>query len=159
MRGARAKLSGLIGRPGVGRSTRHEMIVFVNQRPVDSRTLNYALIESYHESLPKGRYPLAFVFFECDPAAVDVNVHPAKREVRFRSESQVRGFVIRAVLQRLRELNLSAGAFGTASAPTPSTVTNGAVSPVSVPAASPTLSSASPRPALPVALPITAYVR
>jgi len=98
-------LHGLIGRPGVGRSTRHEMIVFVNQRPVDSRTLNYALIESYHESLPKGRYPLAFVFFECDPAAVDVNVHPAKREVRFRSEPLVRGFVIRAVLQRLRDCN------------------------------------------------------
>ena len=98
------RLSGLIGRPGVGRATRHEMIVFVNARPVDSRTLNYALIESYTESLPKGRYPLAFVFFECDPAAVDVNVHPAKREVRFRSEPQVRGFVIRAVLQRLREV-------------------------------------------------------
>src|SRR4051812_12489137 len=109
MRGARAKLSGLIGRPGVGRATRHEMIVFVNARPVDSRTLNYALIESYHESLPKGRYPLAFVFFECDPAAVDVNVHPAKREVRFRSEVAVRGFVIRAVLQRLRELGVPAG--------------------------------------------------
>ncbi len=102
-------LHGLIGRPGVGRSTRHEMIVFVNQRPVDSRTLNYALIESYHESLPKGRYPLAFVFFECDPASVDVNVHPAKREVRFRSEPQVRGFVIRAVLARLRELGTPAG--------------------------------------------------
>jgi DNA mismatch repair protein MutL len=99
------RLSGLIGRPGVGRATRHEMIVFVNARPVDSRTLNYALIESYNESLPRGRYPLAFVFFECDPAAVDVNVHPAKREVRFRSEPQVRGFVIRAVLQRLRELS------------------------------------------------------
>ena len=98
------RLSGLIGRPGIGRGTRHEMIVFVNQRPVDSRTLNYALIESYHESIPKGRYPLAFVFFECDPAAVDVNVHPAKREVRFRSEPAVRGFVIRAVLQRLREI-------------------------------------------------------
>src|SRR5687767_13799973 len=98
------RLGGLIGRPGVGRATRYEMIVFVNARPVDSRTLNYALIESYHESLPKGRYPLAFVFFECDPAVVDVNVHPAKREVRFRSEPQVRGFVIRAVLQRLREL-------------------------------------------------------
>jgi DNA mismatch repair protein MutL len=74
---------------------------------VDSRTLNYALIESYHESLPKGRYPLAFVFFECDPAAVDVNVHPAKREIRFRSEPQVRGFVIRAVLERLRTANSS----------------------------------------------------
>jgi DNA mismatch repair protein MutL len=102
------RLRGLIGRPGVGRATRHEMIVFVNARPVDSRTLNYALIESYNESLPKGRYPLAFVFFECDPAAVDVNVHPAKREVRFRSEPQVRGFVIRAVLQRLRELGMPA---------------------------------------------------
>jgi len=98
------KLSGLIGRPGVGRSTRHEMVIFVNQRPVDSRTLNYALIESYHESLPKGRYPLAFLFFECDPAAVDVNVHPAKREVRFRSEPAVRAFVIRSVLEKLRSL-------------------------------------------------------
>ena len=109
------RLSGLIGRPGTGRATRHEMIVFVNQRPVDSRTLNYALIESYHESLPKGRYPLAFVFFDCDPAAVDVNVHPAKREVRFRSDAQVRSFVIRAVLQRLREL-------GGAAAPLPAAV-------------------------------------
>lgn len=103
------RIAGLIGRPGIGRSTRHEMIVFVNARPVDSRTLNYALIESYHESLPKGRYPLAFVFFECDPAAVDVNVHPAKREVRFRSEPLVRNFVIRAVLQRLRELGSTIG--------------------------------------------------
>ena len=102
------KLRGLIGRPGVGRATRHEMIIFVNQRPVDSRTLNYALIESFHESLPKGRYPVAFVFFEIDPAAVDVNVHPAKREVRFRSESAVRSFVIRAVLERLREIGEAA---------------------------------------------------
>ena len=98
------RLEGLVGRPGVGRPTRHEMLVFVNGRPVDSRTLNYALIESYHESVPRGRYPLAFVFLHCDPAAVDVNVHPAKREVRFRSEPQVRGFVIRSVLARLREL-------------------------------------------------------
>ena len=119
------RLSGLIGRPGTGRATRHEMIVFVNQRPVDSRTLNYALIESYHESLPKGRYPLAFVFFECDPAAVDVNVHPAKREVRFRSEPAVRAFVIRSVLQRLREL-------GTAASPTLATP-GGASSSAAVP--------------------------
>jgi DNA mismatch repair protein MutL len=108
------RLSGLIGRPGVGRATRHELIVFVNARPVDSRTLNYAIIESYHESLPKGRYPLAFVFFECDPAAVDVNVHPAKREVRFRSEPQVRSFVIRSVLQRLRELGTTLATPGNA---------------------------------------------
>jgi DNA mismatch repair protein MutL len=99
------RLSGLIGRPGVGRGTRHDMVTFVNSRPVDSRALNGALLESYRESLPQGRYPVAFVFLECRPADVDVNVHPAKREVRFRSESVVRGFVIRAILARLRDWN------------------------------------------------------
>ncbi len=97
------KLSGLIGKPGLNRATRHEMLMFVNRRPVDSRTLNYALIESYATSLAKGRYPVAVLFLDLDPAEVDVNVHPAKREVRFRSEGLVRGFVIRAVLQCLRE--------------------------------------------------------
>jgi DNA mismatch repair protein MutL len=97
------KLSGLIGQPGVSRATRHEMLMFVNRRPVDSRTLNYALIESYATLLGKGRYPVAVLFLDLEPAAVDVNVHPAKREVRFRSEGAVRGFVIRAVLQALRE--------------------------------------------------------
>ena len=96
------KLSGLIGKPGVNRATRHEMLMFVNRRPVDSRTLNYAVIESYATSLAKGRFPVAVLFLGLDPAAVDVNVHPAKREVRFRSEGAVRGFVIRAVLQTLR---------------------------------------------------------
>ena len=98
------RLHGMIAKPGAGgRATRHETITFVNRRPVDSRTLVYGLIESYHEVLPKGRYPAAFVFLEIDPAAVDVNVHPAKREVRFRNEGQVRSFVIRSVLALLRE--------------------------------------------------------
>ncbi len=100
------RLTGLIGKPGVSRAARHEMITFVNHRPVDSRTLNYALIESYTTSLPKGRYPVAVLFLEMNPAIVDVNVHPAKREVRFRSEGEVRGFVIRTVLQRLREFGM-----------------------------------------------------
>ncbi len=104
------RLHGLIAKPGsTGRATRHETITFVNRRPVDSRTLTYGLIESYHEVLPKGRYPAAFLFLEIDPAAVDVNVHPAKREVRFRSEAQVRSFVIRGVLSALREQGPAAG--------------------------------------------------
>jgi DNA mismatch repair protein MutL len=98
------RLSGLLGRPGVARATRHETLTFVNARPVDSRTLHYALLESYQDSLPKGRYPPAFLFFDCDPAEVDVNVHPAKREVRFRHEAAVRSFVLRSLLARLREL-------------------------------------------------------
>jgi DNA mismatch repair protein MutL len=106
------QLRGLISRPGVGRATRHEMITYVNRRPVDSRTLSYALIESYHDSVAKGRYPMAFLFLDINPAAVDVNVHPAKREVRFRNESQVRAFVIRTVLDRLRELAAAPAAGG-----------------------------------------------
>ena len=103
------RLSGLVGRPGEGRSTRHELMTFVNGRPVDSRTLNFALLESYRDSLPEGRYPRAILFLECDPADVDVNVHPAKREVRFRREQQVRGFVIRSVLERIREMGCETG--------------------------------------------------
>ncbi len=105
----RWRLHGLVGRPGAGRSTRHETITFVNTRPVDSRTLNYALLESFRESLPAGRHPPAFLFLECDPAAVDVNVHPAKREVRFRHEPAVRAFVLRSLLARWRDLAAPTG--------------------------------------------------
>ncbi len=97
------KVSGLIGVPGQGRATRSEMAVYVNLRPVDSRLLNFALIESYHTYLPRGRYPVAFLFLEVPREMVDVNVHPAKREVRFRDEGAVRRFVMEALLARLRE--------------------------------------------------------
>jgi DNA mismatch repair protein MutL len=114
------RLHGLIAKPGAGgRATRHETITFVNRRPVDSRTLAYGLIESYHEVLPKGRYPAAFVFLELDPAAVDVNVHPSKREVRFRAEAQVRSFVIRSVLSALREAAPPVTAMGVVELPPP----------------------------------------
>ncbi len=95
-------LSGLIGKPGVGRSSKHEMITFVNHRPVDNRTIGYALIESYHTLIPKGRYPLAFLFLDIDPAGIDVNVHPAKKEIRFRDEGRVRSFIIRSIMEHLR---------------------------------------------------------
>ena len=96
------RLSGLLGRPGVSRGTRQDLVTVVNGRPVDSRTMAFALTESYHTLIPKGRYPLAFVFLEMDPAWVDVNVHPAKREVRFRDEAKVRNFLIESVLAVLR---------------------------------------------------------
>lgn len=94
------RVEGLIGRPGIGRSTRSELITYVNNRPVDSRLLSYALIESYHRFLPRGRYPVAFLFLKVPSEEVDVNVHPTKREVRFRNEPRIRS----AVMTQLTDL-------------------------------------------------------
>src|ERR1039458_10270664 len=84
------RLWGFIGAPGVSRSTREEQHLLVNRRPVENRGLNFALLEGYHTALMKGRYPVCCLFLEIDPAAVDVNIHPAKREVRFHREAEVR---------------------------------------------------------------------
>jgi len=96
------KIHGLIGAPGFSRSTRQELVCLVNRRPVESRTLNYAIIEAYHTSIPRGRYPVVFLLFDVDPGRIDVNVHPTKREIRFREESQVRHRVLNSILERLR---------------------------------------------------------
>jgi DNA mismatch repair protein MutL len=95
------RLWGLIGTPGVSRATREDQHLFVNRRPVENRGLNFALLEGYHTALMKGRYPVCCLFLEIDPAAVDVNIHPAKREVKFHREADVRRFVAEAVRQTL----------------------------------------------------------
>ena len=92
---------GLIGSPGVSRATRDGQFIFVNRRPVENRGVNYALIEGYHNALMKGRFPVCCLFIEIDPAAVDVNIHPAKREVKFHREFEVRKFVAQAVQEAL----------------------------------------------------------
>jgi len=95
------RIWGLIGAPGVSRATRESQFVFVNRRPVENRGVNYALIEGCHTTLMKGRFPVCCLFLELDPAAVDVNVHPAKREVKFHRESEIRKFVAQAVREAL----------------------------------------------------------
>ncbi len=95
------RLTGLTAKPGVGRSTRRELVTLVNRRPVDSRTLGFAVLDAYHGRIQKGRYPPAFLFLEIQPQEVDVNVHPAKREVRFRDDGAVRRFVLGAVSDTL----------------------------------------------------------
>jgi len=100
-------LHGLLGKPGHSRSTRKEMIFFVNRRPVESKTLTYAVLEGFHTYLPKGRFPPAILFLNLDPSAVDVNVHPAKREIRFREEAKVRHFVLTAVIAHNRSFEQS----------------------------------------------------
>ena len=102
--GSGMELEGLIGKPGQSRPTRKEMIFFVNRRPVDSKTLSHAVLEAYRTHAPKGRYPPAILFLSIDPSLIDVNVHPAKREIRFRDERKVRDFIIEGILERVREL-------------------------------------------------------
>jgi len=98
------RLWGFIGAPGVSRLTREDQHLFVNRRPVQNRGLNFALLEGYHTALMKGRYPACCLFLEIDPAAVDVNIHPAKREVRFHQEGEVRRLVAQAVRETLLRL-------------------------------------------------------
>ena len=95
------KMKGLIGKAGTGRATRQEMITLVNNRPVDSRILNFAIVEAYHAFIAKGRYPVAFLFLEIDPSEIDINVHPSKKEIRFHNEGKVRNLIIEAIIDRL----------------------------------------------------------
>ncbi len=94
-------ITGFMGKPGISRADRSQQHVFVNGRPVESKGINYALMEGYHTALMRGRFPVTFLFIEIDPELVDVNVHPAKREVRFRDEYAVRQAVIEAVRKAL----------------------------------------------------------
>ena len=95
------KINGFVGKPGISRADRRQQHIFVNGRPVESKGINYALMEGYHTGLMRGRFPVTFLFVEINPEVVDVNIHPAKREVRFRDEYAVRQAVIDAVRQAL----------------------------------------------------------
>ena len=95
------RIWGFIGAPGVSRSNRENQHLFVNQRPVDNAGLSMALREGYHTALMKGKYPVCCLFLEIGSGEVDVNIHPAKREVKFHREREVRRFVSDAVREGL----------------------------------------------------------
>lgn len=118
---AQFRVWGLIGAPGVSRATRADQHIFVNRRPVENRGINFALMEGYHTALMKGRYPVCCLFLEVNPAAVDVNIHPAKREVKFHREGEVRRSVADAVRQALLEFH-----HGEAKSQSPTTTTGAA---------------------------------
>jgi DNA mismatch repair protein MutL len=95
------RLSGYISPTSLTRSNRKEITFFVNGRWVQETALNTAVIQAYHTLLMVGRYPLTALFLEMDTGDVDVNVHPAKAEVRFKSQDRVFSFVQRAVRRAL----------------------------------------------------------
>ncbi len=95
------RLTGYTSPAALTRSNRKEITFFINGRWVQDSALSAALLQAYHTLLMVGRYPLAALFLELDPEEVDVNVHPAKAEVRFRSSERVFSFVQRAVRRAL----------------------------------------------------------
>jgi DNA mismatch repair protein MutL len=92
---------GFISPLSLTRSNRREIIFFVNGRPVQDATLSAALVKAYQNMLMVGRFPMAVLFLELPPETVDVNVHPAKAEVRFRERDQIFSGVQRAVRRAL----------------------------------------------------------
>src|SRR5436309_12755888 len=95
------RISGCIGQAGLSRQTRAKQLVFVNGRAIESPVITAAVREGYHTALMKGQYPVTSLFLELDPGGVDVNVHPAKREVRFRDPTAVREAIARCIHETL----------------------------------------------------------
>jgi DNA mismatch repair protein MutL len=109
------RLLGRVGLPTFSRPNALQQFLFVNGRAVRDKTLAGALRASYLDFLPPDRHAVVALFVECQPSEVDVNVHPAKAEVRFRDSGLVRGLVVGAIKQRLKDaLHRSATTGGTA---------------------------------------------
>lgn len=95
------QLTGFAGVPTYNRGNSLQQYVFVNGRPVQDKQLLSAIRAAYSETIPHGRYPVAVLSITLDPALVDVNVHPAKSDVRFRDPGLIRGLIIGAIRQAL----------------------------------------------------------
>ena len=95
------RVDGMVGSPELGRSGRGYLSFFVNRRWVSSRLLSYAVEEAYHGLLMTGKHPVAILNISILPQEVDVNIHPAKSEVKFRDDSSIFRAVQKAVRQAL----------------------------------------------------------
>ena len=95
------RVSGFISAPALSRANRSDMTIFVNGRWVQERGLNAAVLQAYHTLLMVGRFPLFIIRVELNPEDVDVNVHPAKTEVRFRNSDAIFRAVQRTVRRTL----------------------------------------------------------
>jgi DNA mismatch repair protein MutL len=103
------RVHGWCAPPQLSRGNRGGQWLYVNGRPVEHRQLGYHLAQAYGSLLPHGRHPVAALFLELPPEQVDVNVHPAQREVRFKRDGAVLDLIRHGVAAALRKANLFTG--------------------------------------------------
>lgn len=106
------RLTGLAGLPTMNRPTTANIFLFVNDRPVRDKQLLGAIRAGYQDMLPRGRHPIMALFLDIPLEQVDVNVHPAKAEVRFRDAGAVRSLFVGALTTNLRQAGMQATAEG-----------------------------------------------
>ncbi|MFZ4628530.1 MAG: DNA mismatch repair endonuclease MutL [Blastocatellia bacterium] len=117
------RVRGFVSSPSIPRTNRESQYFFINGRYVRDRVMGRALGEAYRAMMPAGSYPTAMLFLEIPPREVDVNVHPAKTEVRFVRSQVVQDLVRDAVLQAIRETKAAVTPFGEETPlPTPSSL-------------------------------------
>jgi DNA mismatch repair protein MutL len=102
------KVRGLIGAPGLTRSQRSHQFFFLNKRPVVNRSMQYGFEDGYRGLLTVGRYPVGIVLVEAHPRFVDVNIHPTKREIRFRDERAAHDALRELIRERLSAIETTA---------------------------------------------------
>jgi len=100
------RVEGFTGKPEIARANRGAQLFFVNGRRIQNRTLTHALEYPYEGLLDRGRFPVASLRITIAPEHVDVNVHPAKAEVRFHREAEVHGVLVRAVKDALAGVSM-----------------------------------------------------
>ena len=136
------RFKGMLGLPDLTRSSRSHQFFFLNRRPVNNQSLLYGFEDGYHGLVGIGRRPVGIILVETHPRLVDVNIHPTKREIRFRDERAVRDALRDVVRQRLTEIRPRSPRPAAGPRPEP-------VEPISAPGAAPTAAAASPTPATP----------
>ncbi len=100
-------VSGAISKPAESWQTSKNIFAFINGRPVECRAVFSALKDAYKSAMPQGKYPAAFLFIGIDPRFVDVNVHPAKREVRLKNEFAMRSAILASLVDTLENYSIS----------------------------------------------------
>lgn len=100
-------ITGFVGKPETAKKTRGDQYLFVNNRYIRSAYLHHAIMNAYHDLIPADAYPMYVLFFDLDPAHIDINVHPTKQEIKFDDEKIMYAFVQAAVKHALAQYSIT----------------------------------------------------